>query len=83
MSKRSRDVEALGRKAFVPQQRPAKVAYPDQRHRPIAIRAQNPADLLDQLPAAVADAWIAELTEKGKVFADLSVCKPQQLTKLC
>ena len=79
---RGHDAKALVAEALVAQQGAAQVTGADHGHRPVAIGAQDLADGLDQVVAAVADARVAKMAEIGQILADLGVAKAQQPAEL-
>ena len=80
--KRRHDAKALVAETLVAQQCAAQIARADHGHRPVAVGAQDLANGLDQVVAAIADARMAEMAEVGQVFAHLGIAKAQQSAEL-
>ena len=72
------DAKALVIESLVAQQGSAQVAGADHGHRPIAIGAQDFANGVDQVVAAIANAGMAEVPEIGQVLANLGVAEAEQ-----
>src|SRR6185503_7443440 len=66
-----RNAEPLAAEALVMEQGGAQVAEPHERHRPLAVEAENPLELGLEPGHVVADAPHAELAEIREVLAHL------------
>ena len=69
----SGESEAFSEEAAVGDECAAEVTGADEEDVPDLVGAEDFAELCDEFIDAVADAGVAELTEVGEVFADLSV----------
>src|SRR5262245_17449666 len=76
------DPESLAGKSLVVEQRRAEVAEPDQRHRPLAIEAEDALELGLEPRDVVADPAHAELAEVRQVLADLRRVQIEALGQL-
>lgn len=76
------DREVLPAEAAVAEERLPEVADADHRHVPGVVGAEDVPHRPDELVAAVADAWIAELPEEPQILADLGVAEPEKRPQL-
>src|SRR5262245_3590686 len=76
------DPEALAGESLVVEQRRAEITEPDQRHRPLAIEAEDALELGLEPRDVVADPANAELAEVRQVLADLRRVQIEALGQL-
>jgi hypothetical protein len=72
-----RDLEASAAEPAILQQGAAEVSHADHRRRPRAVDAEDAAESVEKLVDVIADAGMAELTEKRQILADLGIVDRQ------